>query len=66
MTGGQTALSLDDEAGDVAAVDEAAGPRTRREGLTLQIVRASPEEAEAHEALINRMRDNGACRWRDS
>ena len=66
MTGGQTALSLDEEATDVARFGEATAQRSRHEGLELKIVAANEEEAAAHDALLDKMRESGACRWPDA
>ena len=66
MTGGQTALSLD---ADIASVEQSADTsvqRQRRSDLNLKVVAATAEESAAHEALLERMRDSGTCRWRDS
>ena len=63
MTGGQTALSLD---GDVEASDEAArlsAAQAGRANLNLVVVRASGEEAAAHEALLEKLRESGTCVW---
>ena len=65
MTGGQTALSLDDEVPDVARIAGATAQRSRRAGLELKIVAANAEESAAHDALLDKMRESGACRWRD-
>lgn len=65
MTGGQAALSLDPQAGEAAT---AQGPATAfsRDGLTLRVVRASPEELAEHERqldLIDR-KSGGKALWR--
>jgi DNA polymerase-3 subunit epsilon len=66
MTGGQTALSLDEEVADVVrSVDETAR-RDRHSGPALKIVTANAEEAAAHDALLDKMQDAGACLWRNS
>ena len=62
MTGGQAVLALGGAA--VAAVSSRAGPRMRRTG-SIPVVRASPEELEAHArqlALIEEKSD-GQCLW---
>ena len=72
MTGGQTALLLDeDEAGSGAGA--AAGRAHARAGqgqadisgadLKLVVIKASKEEAAAHEALLKKIRKSGACVW---
>ena len=73
MTGGQTALLLDDEPGDgyvdpdVAghhADDSAAGSRVGRAATDdLPVVKASAEETTAHEAMLEKIRKSGACVW---
>jgi len=66
MTGGQTALSLDDEQRSDAAAEDTALQPDRPAGLKLIVIGASAQENEAHETLLGRMRESGACRWRDS
>ncbi len=69
MTGGQTALLLDDSEdagaaqdvhadGEGAALDGNAG-----EGLSLVVVEANENESRAHEQLLERMRTGGNCVW---
>ena len=64
MTGGQTALSLDAE---VAAPTPVAGngqTGDRANGhLDLVVVRASEAENAAHEAMLEKLRQSGACVW---
>ena len=68
MTGGQTDLSLasGDEESQSGQDGDAAPRRVRREGLVIPVLRATPEEAEAHEAWVERMdeKTGGACAWR--
>ena len=66
MTGGQTALSLDDDIARVTEVTEEATRRSRLSGLNLKVVKANEDESAAHEAMLEAMRDSGACLWRDS
>jgi len=66
MTGGQTAMSLDADADDMARVFEESANQTRDDGLNLVVVRASKDEMTAHEALLDKMEKNGACVWRDN
>jgi DNA polymerase III subunit epsilon len=66
MTGGQTVLSLDEESTSDASDDDKALQRNRPSGLRLKVIAANEEENAAHEALLERMRDSGACRWRDT
>jgi DNA polymerase-3 subunit epsilon len=64
MTGGQTALSLDeDEAIDVGVGEEVL-VRPRRNDLNLVVIKASEEEAAAHEAILDKIQDGGACLFR--
>ena len=66
MTGGQTALSLDTEPAGVEGPAAAPVRRERQPGLVLKVVSATHEELQAHEALLERMRASGKCRWRDA
>jgi DNA polymerase-3 subunit epsilon len=66
MTGGQTALSLDDEAADLAAVFDETANQVRDDDLNLVVIRASDEEAVAHEAILEKMRAEGPVVWSDS
>ena len=63
MTGGQTALFLDDsESGS----EERAGGiavRSSRQDLDLVVVRASEAESAAHEAILAKLRAAGECVW---
>lgn len=65
MTGGQTALSLDADSADMARVFEESANQTRDDDLKLVVVRASETEMTAHETLLDKMQENGACVWRD-
>ncbi|MEE4162982.1 MAG: DNA polymerase III subunit epsilon [Woeseiaceae bacterium] len=63
MTGGQTALSL-----TAATASESSGPVEldpvrNAASLDLTVVRATDEEAAAHEALLERLRAAGDCAW---
>ncbi len=66
MTGGQTAMSLDADAGDLARVFEESANQIRDDDLNLVVVKASDEEMAAHEALLDTMQEKGPCVWRDS
>ena len=66
MTGGQTVLSLDEESTSDSPADGTASQRSRPSGLRLRVIGATAEEISAHEALLERMRDSGVCRWRDT
>ena len=64
MTGGQAVLALGGAGGAAAAVASRAGSRPRRTG-SIPVVRASPEELEAHArqlALIEE-KSGGQCLW---
>ena len=63
MTGGQAALSLDEEEADLVSVFEESANQIRSDGLNLVVVRANDEEAAAHKAFIEKMRVEGACVW---
>jgi hypothetical protein len=66
MTGGQAALSLDEEKSDgVAAADNIAF-KSRPEGLKLRVIRATSEEMIAHDALLDKMQESGDCVYRDT
>ena len=65
MTGGQTALLLDDAADavhDRSAGQEATSAGTAAE-LELVVIRADESEREAHEAMLDRLRNGGECVW---
>jgi DNA polymerase-3 subunit epsilon len=56
MTGGQTALSLDEEVAAAApAVGATVGAASGREDLNLVVIRATDEEVAAHEAIMQKM-----------
>ena len=67
MTGGQAALSLEaeDDAGqpDVSnAAGAAAGGRVQGD-YDLVVIKANTEEAAAHDAMLEKIRNSGACVW---
>lgn len=64
MTGGQAALSLDASAEATAVTDQTASRDARRDGLELLVIQPNDDERAAHEALLDRMEENGACLWR--
>ena len=66
MTGGQTALSLDEDGADIVQSADETAKRSRQSGLDLKIVMASEDEAAAHDAMLDKMREAGACLWRNS
>ena len=66
MTGGQTALVLDADADPTtgAADGQVSQAAARAAGeLNLCVVRASAEEAAAHDAMLEKLRQSGACLW---
>ncbi len=65
MTGGQTALSLDEDEAELQSVGEEALVRPRRNDLDLVVRRASAEEEAAHQALLEKMSASGPCLFRD-
>jgi DNA polymerase-3 subunit epsilon len=69
MTGGQTAMLLDDDAPTVGA---APGRDSGDDGLSrpgaaptvgLPVVKASAEETDGHDAMLEKIRKSGACVW---
>lgn len=66
MTGGQAALSLDEEVSNVSRINDQGEKHGRRAGLNLKIITANAEEAAAHEAMLDKIRAQGACLWRDA
>jgi DNA polymerase-3 subunit epsilon len=66
MTGGQAALSLEEEVTDVSRINEETEKRGRLSGLNLKVVTANAEESAAHDAMIDKMSAAGACLWRDA
>lgn len=65
MTGGQSALLLEEEPADMARLIDGESRHAQLERLDLTIVAANEEELAAHEAMLDRMQENGACLWRD-
>ncbi len=72
MTGGQTALLLDDDvlghhadpAGVVDGVhDERSGSMPAALADNLPVIKASAEELAAHDAMLEKIRESGACVW---
>ncbi len=74
MTGGQSSLMLDDEHSDVGgrvAVDTANladNSAVRRApagngGYTLAVIEPSADEVAAHDAMLEKIRESGACVW---
>lgn len=65
MTGGQAALSLDEEITPVDRPGADAGSRVRHDDLQLVVVRANAEELAAHAAFLDRMLASGSCLYRE-
>ena len=75
MTGGQSSLMLDEETengmaagaapGDAGMAAGEAGAREARPAgaYELSVIKATPEEAAAHEAMLEKIRKSGACVW---
>ena len=63
MTGGQTALSLDAMTTTGNSSERAAAARAVRKDLNLVVVRASDAEIAAHEAMLDKLREQGDCVW---
>lgn len=65
MTGGQATLLLDEEA-DVQGALPSSGieiPQSRARRAPTVIIKASDEEAAAHDAMLEKIRESGACVW---
>ena len=63
MTGGQTALFLDDSDSSGEAQQGGIAIRASRPELDLVVVRASEAENAAHEAMLEKLRETGECVW---
>jgi len=71
MTGGQTAMLLNEESGDGHIDPDVAGHHAddpmnsveAAEIVDLPIVRASADEVNAHNAMLEKIRKSGACIW---
>jgi len=63
MSGGQAALSLDDEATDKAVKADIKG-RSRQDDMQLLVVNVSDVELDAHEALLDKMEESAPCIYR--
>ena len=66
MTGGQTALSLDEDDNEFAYAGEEVVVRPRRKDLNLVVVEPSDAELAAHEALLDKIEADGSCLWRET
>ncbi len=65
MTGGQAALSLDQEVVRVDTAKMKLDSQEPKSELNLVVIRANEEENAAHEALLDKMAASGECVWRD-
>ena len=68
MTGGQSSLLLDEDeepdAGAAIGRDRGGSPLLQVATPTnLKVIKATPEEAAAHEAMLEKIRKSGACVW---
>ena len=71
MTGGQSSLLLDEESDKPDRGNAGQRGRDRSQGLhradgtnyKLTVIKATAEEAAAHEAMLEKMRESGACVW---
>ena len=63
MTGGQTALFLDESETDGGEQKGGIAVRASRPDLNLVVLRASEAENAAHEAMLEKLREAGECVW---
>ena len=63
MTGGQTALFLDESDSSGEKEEGGIAIRASRPDLKLVVVRASEAENAAHEAMLEKLREAGECVW---
>ena len=63
MSGGQAALSLDDEATDKEVKADIKG-RSRQDDMQLLVVNVSDAELDGHEALLDKMEESAPCIYR--
>ena len=71
MTGGQSSLLLDEESEKPDRGSPAQRGTDRSQGrnaadgtnYTLTVIKATAEEAAAHEAMLEKIRESGACAW---
>ena len=71
MTGGQSSLLLDEESdkSDRVGADQRGTDRSQGRhpadgaNYKLTVIKATAEEAAAHEAMLEKIRDSGACVW---
>lgn len=65
MTGGQAALSLDQDGVEIAKATSESDSGTPRSDLNLVVIKANEGESAAHEALLDKMQASGKCVWRE-
>ena len=65
MTGGQTALSLDDDTVREMSVREEELVRPRRNDLKLVVIPAKKDEEAAHRSILDKMEASGPCVFRE-
>ena len=68
MTGGQSSLLLDEEVGAAIGRDPESQPmaaptRDLAAPTNLKVIKATEAEAAAHEAMLEKIRQSGACVW---
>ena len=71
MTGGQSSLLLDEESEEPDRGRAARRMTDRSQGrhsadganYKLTVIKATAEEAAAHESMLEKMRESGACVW---
>ncbi|NCF15964.1 MAG: DNA polymerase III subunit epsilon [Gammaproteobacteria bacterium] len=68
MTGGQSSLLLDEEVGAAIGRDPESQPmaaptRDLAAPVNLKVIKATEAEAAAHEAMLEKIRQSGACVW---
>ena len=63
MTGGQTALSLDEDKSQESTDEKTISLTPAASHLDLVVVRASSAEEQAHEAMLEKLRESGKCLW---
>ncbi len=66
MTGGQAALSLDEEVTAATTDGGDSVQHVRPDGLSLVVLQATAAEQAAHEALLDKVQESGQCLWRDN
>jgi DNA polymerase-3 subunit epsilon len=64
MTGGQAALSLEEDESSLVHQTGEVNAVERRADLNLVVIKATEDELGAHEKLLDQIADSGACVWR--